>query len=635
MNNRRTTRWMMAVMLLVLSLALTGCYVTPDIQTGGNNNTGIGDFPTFAPATTPPIIPTDQPVTNPTGGITTPGFGGVVTLPTNSGGNTGWSPVVIPTVPIITQPTITTPPDTTGPTSTPAGPLKLGSQGEAVREVQRKLKTLKFYDGQADGDFGAGTEAAVKAFQEQYRLTADGVVGAATLQKLMEANATKRPDTTPTPDASAPLKLGSQGERVREVQRKLKSLGFYNGSVDGDFGESTQAAVIDFQKQFNLTADGIVGAGTLTKLMSANITQAPATSLKVGSQGTEVREVQQKLKSLGFYSGSVDGDFGEGTETAVKNFQRQYGLTADGKVGAQTLQALRSARNTARPGYQGAGNATPVPSYNENTYLRKGNSGSDVRKMQERLISLGYLSGNATGTFDDATEAGVTAFQKRHCSYSDGVAGPLTLKELYSSSARSTSTAAAIIGTTLQQGSEGAQVRSLQTQLKKLGYYTGTVDGSYGQGTVNAVKAFQKAHGLTADGKAGTATLNLLYSGNAKTAAQSRVTNTPRPTATRRPTSTPYRTATPLPEGTWVKVTPNPNAKYVTLRRGNYGDLVEKLQKELKNQGFYSGTADGYYGAGTESAVKSLQQRYKLNVDGVAGHATQRYLFEGNFPDGA
>ncbi|MBR6810080.1 MAG: peptidoglycan-binding protein, partial [Clostridia bacterium] len=334
MNKRRGVKWMLAVMLLVLPLILSGCYVTPDIQNGNNNgNTGIGDFPTFAPATTQPPIPTQIPVTNaPQGGISTP-IGGTITVPTQNPGlitvptDNGWAPVVIPTVPSgSTQITITMPPIAETPAATAQGVLKLGSQGDQVREVQRLLKNLKFYDGLADGDFGPGTEAAVKAFQTQYKLTADGVVGSSTFTKLYNATATKKPEITPTPQGS----------------------------------------------------------------------------LKLESTGDDVREVQRRLKSLGFYAGSVDGDFGAGTEAAVKAFQKQYGLTADGKVGQQTMNALRNARATAKPANKPAAagsNATAVPSYNENTYLRKGNSSSDVRKMQERLISLGYLSGNATGTF--------------------------------------------------------------------------------------------------------------------------------------------------------------------------------------------------------------------------------------------
>lgn len=570
MNNRRMVKWMLAAMLVVLSLTLTGCYETPDIQTGGNANNGIGAFPTFAPATTQPPVPTNAPVTpNINVPVTTPQNNtGVVVLPTQSGNAGNWGPVVLPTIPGSTGntgTTITMPPATGS--ATPAavsGPLKLGAQGELVREMQRQLKNLGFYTGQADGDFGPATEEALKAFQKQYGLAVDGVAGTETLTKLASAKATMKPAVTATPAAS--LKLGSTGENVRTVQRRLKDLKFYNGSVDGDFGE--------------------------------------------------------------------------GTEEAVKRFQKQYGLEVDGKVGAVTLEALRNARATAKPAYlpvTPTPRPTATPAFSQNTYLRNGNSGSDVRKMQERLISLGYLSGEPTGRFDDATEAGVLAFQRRHTDYADGVAGPDTLTKLYSSSARSTSSAAAVIGVSLKVGSEGSAVRNVQTRLKSLGYYKGSADGSYGTATEEAVKAFQKANGLKADGKAGTDTLNKLYSDDAKTAAQARVTATPKPRPTTRPTATPYRTATPLPAGTWVKVTPNPSEDiiYVTLRPGNYGTPVERMQEALKEQGYYSGVTDGYYGTGTEAAVKKFQTRHGLSADGVAGPATLRYLYYGAFPDGA
>lgn len=565
MNNRRTVKWMLAAMLVVLSLMLTGCYETPDTQTGGNSQSGISEFPTFAPATTRPPVVTQAPATqNINLPVTTP-VGSTVVLPNNNGnnGNNGnWGPVSLPTIPGNSgnSSTITLPPSLPSATPITSGPLKLGSQGELVREMQRQLKALGFYNGQADGDFGPGTEEAVKAFQQQYGLTADGVAGTETLTKLAGAKATKKPAVTPAPTGS--LKLGSTGENVRTVQRRLKDLKFYNGSVDGDFGP--------------------------------------------------------------------------GTEEAVKRFQKQYGLTADGKVGAATLEALRTAKATAKPAYQ-AVTVTATPAFSQNTYLREGNSGSDVRKMQERLISLGYLSGEPTGRFDEATEAGVIAFQRRNTDYADGVAGPDTLKALYSSSARSTSSAAAVIGVSLKVGSEGNAVRNVQTKLKSLGYYKGSADGSYGTATEEAVKAFQRANGLRADGKAGADTLNMLFSGDAKTAAQARATATPKPRPTARPTATPYRTATPLPAGTWVKVTPNPNEDiiYLTLRPGYYGTPVERMQKELKNQGYYSGETDGYYGSGTEAAVKKFQTKHGLGVDGVAGPATLRYLYYGAFPDGA
>ena len=373
-------------------------------------------------------------------------------------------------------------------------------------------------------------------------------------------------------------------------------------------------------------------------------TATPQGSLKLGSSGQDVRNVQQKLKSLGFLKGNVDGDFGAATEAAVKAFQQQYGLTVDGKVGAATLKKLASARATARPSSASGGKTTPkgatprrtaTPAYSSKTYLRKGSSGLQVRQMQERLISLGYLSGTANGKFDDSTEAGLIAFQRRNLHYSDGVAGPETLKALYSSSARKTSTSAGIIGNSLRPGANGKAVRSLQTRLKALGYYKGTVDGDYGVATQDAVKAFQRANGLTADGIAGSGTFAKMYSSSAKSASQAAHTATPKRTPTRKPTATPRRTPTPLPPNTYVQVTSAPNGQYATLRRGYTGAPVKSMQQELKKQGYYTGTVDGVYGEGTENAVRSFQRSNGLNVDGTAGPATLRVLFEGNFPFGS
>lgn len=407
----------------------------------------------------------------------------------------------------------------------------------------------------------------------------------------------------------------------------------------------TSAAVVSWSNTVRPlpTSDG-TGTGTQQGGTSVTITNPPTSrptatpvsgSLKLGSSGPEVKELQQKLKELGFYRGSVDGDFGEGTEAAVKAFQQQYGLTVDGKAGAYTLAKLQAARATAKP------TTSPTPKVNQNTYLRKGNSGAQVKQMQERLIALGYLLGSSTSTFDEATEAGVIRFQDRHTSYSDGVAGPDTLNALYSSSARKTTSPAAIIGITLKEGSTDAQaVRLLQQRLKSLGFYTGSVDGDFGSGTTEAVKAFQRASKLTVDGAAGPGTLNKLFSSNAVTAAQVRATATPRvitvpPAVITAAPSYDYNYGTPIPANTYVQVTAAPSGEYITLRRGTYGTPVLQMQQALRQQGYYAGNVDGYYGEGTEQAVINFQRLNGLQADGVAGPATLRVLYEGAFPYGS
>ncbi len=362
-------------------------------------------------------------------------------------------------------------------------------------------------------------------------------------------------------------------------------------------------------------------------------TATPFTSLKLGSTGSDVRNVQTKLKQLGFLKGTVDGDFGKATEEAVKKFQKQYGLEVDGKVGANTLAKLQTARATAKPAVTATPKktATPKPNYNSNTYLRNGDESSQVRSMQNRLIELGYLVGKATARFDNATESAVIAFQRRNTSYADGVAGPETLKALYSSSASKTSSPSGIVGLSLREGSkETAAVRLMQQRLKTLGFYRGSVDGSFGSGTTDAVKSFQRANSLTADGVAGGGTLNRLFASTAKSAS---VTAVPRMTATPRPTLRP--TQSPIPPNIYVLVTPAPYGYYPTLRRGMYGNPVQEMQEALRNQGYYYGATDGYYGEGTENAVKSFQRTNGLDVDGVAGPATLRTLLYGPYPYGS
>lgn len=342
-------------------------------------------------------------------------------------------------------------------------------------------------------------------------------------------------------------------------------------------------------------------------------TPAPTTSvLKKGSSGSEVRQVQQRLKTLGWLSGSADGDFGDATEAAVMAFQKASGLTADGIVGKSTLAKLNSNSAVSNSGSpvtvkptatkKPTATNTPKPTATpkvENVYLQVGSSGSKVKTMQQRLISLGWLEGKADGEYGGATQAAVQAFQKSSGLWADGIAGPDTLEKLYSASAKKSSTPASSIGETLEEGMSGNAVRALQKRLKELGYLTGSVDGDFGSATKTAVIAFQRNNGLTADGKAGTATLNKLYQEDLVKESDSKKDDDSEVSST----------------------------GYVVLREGSEGDAVRKLQQALKQLGYYSGSVDGSYGSGTTSAVQAFQRANDLTVDGAAGPSTQRALY--------
>ena len=468
----------------------------------------------------------------------------------------------------------------------------------------------------------------------------DGVTGY--LPKAVVSADSINAPTAEAADRYAALRQGDSGQAVTDLQSALTELQYLSGKADGKYGAKTAQAVKDFQVTNGLAASGAADAATQSLLFEgeplnakgkkASVTTVPTVEgfpLTKGKKGELVTRVQSSLTVLGYYSGKVDGVYGASTVTAVKKFQQKNGLTATGTADAAVQSLLfggspLSASATATP------KPTATPSYSANTYLRNGNSGKQVKQMQERLISLGYLVGTATSNFDNATEAAVIAFQRRNTSYADGVAGPETLKALYSSSASKASSPSGIVGITLREGSTSkSAVRLLQQKLKNLGYYTGTVDGDFGSGTTDAVKAFQRDNRITADGVVGGGTLNKLFSSSVMSSSSARAT------ATIRPTVTPRLTPTPIPDNIYVRVTAAPNNQYATLRRGMYGTPVQEMQQALKNQGYFTGVADGYYGEGTENAVKSFQRYHGLQVDGVAGPATLRTLLEGEFPFGS
>ena len=189
--------------------------------------------------------------------------------------------------------------------------LQPGSQGEAVIELQSVLMLLGYYSGPLSGVYQDNTQTAVQKFQADAGINPDGIVGPATWSSLFpvspaEANppggsnaasapastpVSSTPDSTeqnppqptgassegtPTPaaepasttttDASQPsrpvLRLGDRGDVVRQLQERLKNLGFYNGSIDGIFGTQTENAVKQAQADNALTVDGIVGPAT-------------------------------------------------------------------------------------------------------------------------------------------------------------------------------------------------------------------------------------------------------------------------------------------------------------------------------------------------------------------------------------
>lgn len=158
--------------------------------------------------------------------------------------------------------------------------------------------------------------------------------------------------------------------------------------------------------------------------------------------------------------------------------------------------------------------------------LQRGDVGAEVETLQLRLQDLGYLSGPVDGVYGPLTEDAVFLLQRDSGIAPDGVYGPETEAVLLGSPSPSgtfatfdtpssfssfdTFVSASPGSRVVQFGDSGSDVETLQSELNRLGYNAGVVDGTFGATTESAVIAFQQANGLTPDGVVGTATWSAL-----------------------------------------------------------------------------------------------------------------------------
>ena len=147
------------------------------------------------------------------------------------------------------------------------------------------------------------------------------------------------------------IREGDRSQQVADVQMRLRSLGIHIDDQTGTFGPSTRQAVRNFQQGRDILSDGIVGPQTWSELVEASwrlgdrslyLKQPPL-------RGDDVISLQSQLNALGFDAGREDGIFGRNTATAVRAFQREYGVAEDGIFGTITHQALSGLR-VDRPG---------------------------------------------------------------------------------------------------------------------------------------------------------------------------------------------------------------------------------------------------------------------------------------------
>ncbi len=267
--------------------------------------------------------------------------------------------------------------------SLPSRPLRLGSGGDDVRQLQIRLNRISDNYPSIpkialpDGVFSFDTEDAVRRFQEVFNLTPDGIVGRATWYRIQFIyNAVKRLNELDsegirleevTDQYPGVTREGDVGTDVRNIQYLLAYLAqFYNTvppiTPDGIYGPATTAAVSAFQQTFDLPVTGEVDFDTWDILyrtyrgfietipfqyIEGNVLPYPGVPLRLGSEDDTVRLLQEYLNYVaGFYpqipTVSPTGYFGNRTQEAVIAFQRLQGIPTTGTVAAVTWDALTS-----------------------------------------------------------------------------------------------------------------------------------------------------------------------------------------------------------------------------------------------------------------------------------------------------
>ena len=263
---------------------------------------------------------------------------------------------------------------------TQAAALKQGSRGSAVKQLQKNLIGLGFLEGSADGSYGGKTKSAVKEFQAEFGLSPDGNAGEATQAALENA--------------------------VTRLQVELKNAGFNPGTPDGHFGSKTKAALKKYQKDRELAVTGVADDATWDAMNRSSSGIRAGASARTSAQ---VRQLQQALIGMGYLTGKADGSYGPKTREAVRDFQKDFGLGADGSAGPDTMTALKNA----------------------------------VVAIQNALARKGHYSGKIDSSFGKGTQSAVKAYQRSAGLDQTGVAGESTLKKLlgYSLGGGSESTA--------------------------------------------------------------------------------------------------------------------------------------------------------------------------------------------------
>ncbi|MEL6893343.1 MAG: peptidoglycan-binding protein [Actinomycetota bacterium] len=418
------------------------------------------------------------------------------------------------------------------------------------------------------------------------------------------------------------LAQGSRGDNVRALQQALLDFGItVRGGADGIFGPGTKAGVEAFQASRGLPVTGVVDPATADAIAAGGAADAGSTDaggglpagiadLARGAEGALVEQLQNALVDKGVWLAATNGRFDGATERGLRQFQKWNGLTVTGTINPATLKALGldgSAPPTSQaPEVQDdTGDGSPAA----HVGLSVGARGELVAELQRALMNRGInVRGGDDGVFGPATKYSLEEFQR-----ADGrdATGAVTAADAASLGLGGSTPAAppassGFVG--LAQGASGDAVKALQQALMDAGVtVVGGADGSFGPATASALRSYQQAQGLTANGTVDATTAERLGLGSS---SGPQAYNPPADDAAAEPAS---------------------ENEYVGLRRGDSGPLVLEVQHALQRFGFVIiGGADGNFGPSTERTLGSFQSVNGIPRTGVVSERGARIMALGS-----
>ncbi|MDD4104237.1 MAG: peptidoglycan-binding protein [Eubacteriales bacterium] len=497
--------------------------------------------------------------------------------------------------------------------SSEARELKYGDKGTEVKQLQTRLKDLKYYSAKVTGNFLTSTQASVKKVQEAYGLPSTGDADSATLEVIYG-------------DCHRPLARGDNGKDVSRAQTRLSELGYYWGQISGNYLDGTSAAIGNFQRDNGLEKTGKADVKTLLRLYSDDVyrvtpdpmaTPSPVPAptalpdltypgkLSYGSKGDKVAQLQDRLKELGYFTRKSTAGFYKHTQAAVAAFQKQNGLKDDGVVGEETWTALYSP-SAARP----FDPAKPTPEPTPIPYALEVDVTNQLIKVYGRDEQGGYSDflramWCSTGTTRYPSDVGTFTITERRARWAEFPNWGGGKAQYW---VRITSDIAFHSVIYSAYDTKAVNMKSVNALGKRASH------GCIRLTLEDAKWVYQNiGPGVQVTIREDRLEDAELKQAHKPAAYEKRLYAHP---VTPAPTMTPQYDAKVPPQG-----------DIRTLKKGSQGEDVFWLQKKLKELGHFANTATGDYQDGTREAVKRYQKANGLKVTGEADKKMLEHLY--------